>query len=472
MRYGAANIPSRLDPHRSSNGYDQNYLAPVFDRLIHQTPEVELEPSLATEWEFIDDLTFEMTLRDDVTFSDGTPFDADAVVANIERAKTVEGSGVAAYLARVDTVEAIDPTHVTFTLSSPDATLPNQLATRPGMMMSPAAMANTDLDTNPVGSGPYTLVEYRDSEVAIYERNPDYWNPDFVGPAGLEIYYFPDSNTRLNALRTGRSTPPRRRRADRGGRGHGRDLNVDVYDTIETYHFQPDRTKSEFGDPLVRQALSHAIDREAIVEGLMFGYATPATQWVAEGTPSYVDDLGDSTTYDVERAKELLAEAGLPDGFSFNAMTSVQPMFVRLAEILQGQFAEIGVTMNVTQDPQLADAFFVRNATDAIVSAYPGRVDPSETAQIYFNDESFSNPGREIAPEVKEAWLASLVPGDDRPERLQELVREIDIAMPNVPILYPQVGLALHRPGRGPRRGTGPATSSSPASASDELQPR
>ena len=69
--------------------------------------------------------------------------------------------------------------------------------------MSPAAMANTDLDTNPVGSGPYTLVEYRDSEVAIYERNPDYWNPDFVGPAKLEIYYFPDSNTRLNALRTG-----------------------------------------------------------------------------------------------------------------------------------------------------------------------------------------------------------------------------------------------------------------------------
>jgi peptide/nickel transport system substrate-binding protein len=442
MRYGAANIPSRLDPHRSSNGYDQNYLAPVFDRLIHQTPEVELEPSLATEWAFTDDLTFEMTLRDDVTFTDGTPFDADAVVANIERAKTVEGSGVAAYLARVDTVTAVDPTHVTFTLSTPDATLPNQLATRPGMMMSPAAMENTDLDTKPVGSGPYTLVEYRDSEVAIYERNPDYWNPDFVGPARLEIYYFPDNNTRLNALRTGQvdAAPVGVEQIDEV-KGMD-DLNIDIYDSIETYHFQPDRTKSEFGDPLVRQALSHAIDREAIVQGLMFGYATPATQWVAEGTPSYVDDLGDSTTYDVDRAKELLAEAGLPDGFTFNAMTSVQPTYVRLAEILQGEFAEIGVTMNVTQDPQLADAFFVRNATDAIVTPFPGRVDPSETAQVYFNDESFSNPGREIAPEVKEAWLASLIPGDGRPEALKELVTAIDVAMPNIPILYPQVGLA------------------------------
>ena len=174
----------------------------------------------------------------------------------------------------------------------------------------------------------------------------------------------------------------------------------------------------------------------------MYGYATPATQWVAEGTPSYVDDLGDSTTYDVDRAKELLAEAGLPDGFTFNAMSPVQPTFVRLAEILQSQFAEIGVIMNVTQNPQLADAFFVQNATDAIVSAYPGRVDPAETAQIYFNDESFSNPGREIAPEVKAAWLESLKPGDDRPERLQDLVRAIDVALPNVPILYPKVGLA------------------------------
>jgi peptide/nickel transport system substrate-binding protein len=339
-------------------------------------------------------------------------------------------------------VTAVDPTHVRFTLSSPDATLPNQLATRPGMMMSPAAMANTDLDTNPVGSGPYTLVEYRDSEVAIYERNPDYWNTDFVGPARLEIYYFPDSNTRLNALRTGQvdAAPLDVSQIEEVQGMDG--MNVDIYETIETYHFQPDRTKSEFGDPLVRNALSHAIDRDAIVEGLMFGYATPATQWVAEGTPSYVDDLGDSTTYDVDRAKELLAEAGLPDGFTFNAMSPVQPVFVRLAEILQSQFAEIGVTMNVTQNPQLADAFFVQNATDAIVSAYPGRVDPSETAQIYFNDESFSNPGREIAPEVKAAWLESLKPGDDRPERLQDLVRAIDVAMPNVPILYPKVGLA------------------------------
>ncbi|HEU4839914.1 MAG TPA: ABC transporter substrate-binding protein, partial [Ilumatobacteraceae bacterium] len=442
LRYGAANLVTRFDAHKSSNGYDQNWLAPVYDRLIWQTPEVELEPGLATEWAFTDDLHFEMTLREGVTFSDGTPFDADAVAANIDRAKNVEGSGLAAYLASVDTVEVIDPTHVRFVLNRPDATLPMQLATRPGMMISPAAFENPDLDSQPVGSGPYELVEYREGDMAAYERRDDYWNPDYAGVKRLEIYYIPDSTTRLNGLRTGAidATPLDAEQIEQAEDIDG--VDVTVSDTIQLYHFQLDRTKSEFGNPLVRQAMAHAIDRQSIIDALFFGYGTLATQWVAPGTPYYVDDLGDSTTYDPERARELLAEAGLPDGFTFDAMTSVQPTYVKLAEVLQGMFGEVGITMNVTQEPNLADAFFVRNATDAIVSAYPGRIDPAETAQIYFNDQSFSNPGRQNDPEVQQAWVDSLVPGDDRPARLEDLLRAIDESMPNLPMLYPQIPIA------------------------------
>jgi peptide/nickel transport system substrate-binding protein len=414
LRYGAANLVTRFDAHKSSNGYDQNWLAPVYDRLIWQTPEVELEPGLATEWAFTDDLHFEMTLREGVTFSDGTPFDATAVAANIDRAKNVEGSGLAAYLASVDTVEVIDPTHVRFVLNRPDATLPMQLATRPGMMISPAA----------------------------YERRDDYWNPDYAGVQRIELYYIPDSTTRLNGLRTDAldATPldPQQIEEAEGIDG----VEVTISDTIQLYHFQLDRTKSEFGDPLVRRAMAHAIDRQSIIDAIFFGYGTLATQWVAPDTPYYVDDLGESTTYDPELARELLAEAGLPDGFTFDAMTSVHPTYVKLAEVLQGMFGEVGITMNVTQEPNLADAFFVRNATDAIVSAYPGRIDPAETAQIYFNDESFSNPGRQNDPEVQQAWIDSLVPGDDRPERLETLLRAIDTSMPNLPMLYPQIPIA------------------------------
>jgi peptide/nickel transport system substrate-binding protein len=442
LRYGAANLVTRFDAHKSSNGYDQNWLAPVYDRLIWQTPEVELVPGLATEWGFTDDLHFEMTLRDGVTFSDGTPFDADAVAANIDRAKNVEGSGLAAYLASVDTVEVVDPTHVRFVLNRPDATLPMQLATRPGMMISPAAFENPDLDAQPVGSGPYELVEYREGDMAAYERRDDYWNPDYAGVKRIELYYIPDSTTRLNGLRTGAldATPLDPQQVEEAENIDG--VDVTVSDTIQLHHFQLDRTKSEFGNPVVRHAMAHAIDRQAIIDAVFFGYGKLATQWVAPGTPNYVDDLGDSTTYDPERARELLAEAGLPDGFSFDAMTSVQPTYVKLAEVLQSMFADVGITMNVTQEPNLADAFFVRNATSAIVAGYPGRIDPAETAQIYFNDESFSNPGRQNDPEVQQAWIESLRPGDDRPARLEALVRAIDEAMPNIPILYPQIPIA------------------------------
>ncbi|MFV0309742.1 MAG: ABC transporter substrate-binding protein, partial [Desertimonas sp.] len=87
LRYGAANITTRFDPHRSSNGYDQNYLAPVYERLIWQTPDAEPQPGLATEWDFVDEQTFEMTLREGVSFTDGEAFNAEAVKLNIERAK-------------------------------------------------------------------------------------------------------------------------------------------------------------------------------------------------------------------------------------------------------------------------------------------------------------------------------------------------------------------------------------------------
>lgn len=442
LRYGSPYNVTRFDPHRSSSGYDQVWTAPVYERLIWQTPEVELQPGLATEWTFVDEQTFEMILREGVTFTDGEPFNAEAVRLNIERAKNIEGSGVFAYLASVETVEEVDELTVRFALNKPDATLPMQLATRPGMMMSPAFMESPDVDTQAVGTGPFMLTDFRLDDRAIYQANPDHWNPEYARVETLEIHNLPDQITRLNALRSGQiDCCPIGVEQIGEMEGNG-EFTTEVFQTIETYHFQPDRTKAEFGNPLVRQAMSHAINREAIVEGVMSGYAAAATQWVAPETPYYVDDLGDSTVYDVERARELMAEAGLEDGFSFTAGVSIQPIFVQLAEVLQSMFAEIGITMNVEQSSQLADTFFVQNAVDGIVSPYPGRIDPTETTQIYFNDESFSNPGRQIDPEVTAAYDEAMIPSDDRDAAIEALIRAIDTAMPNIPILYPSLGLS------------------------------
>lgn len=447
LRYGAANEVTRFDPHRSSNGYDQNWLAPVYERLIDQNPDAEPQPGLATDWEFVDDTTFEMTLREGVTFHDGTPFDAEAVKANIERALTVEGSGVANYLASVDAVEVVSHTEVRFLLKHPDATLPQQLATRPGMMLSPAAFENPDLDRNPVGTGPFRLVSYQQGDRAVYERNEDYWGDDYALVQRLEILYLPDSATRLNALRSGQIDAtvidaPQVPEVERT------DLELIESPSIEVYHFQMDRSKSEFGEVLVRQAINHAIDREAIAEALLFGYADPTQQWVPEGTKHHVAEVSDRYEYDPERARQLLAEAGLPDGFSFDAMVSVQPVYVRLGEILQQQFAEVGIDMNLRQEPQLADAFFARQASDAIVSPYPGRLDPTETTQIYFDPNSFSNPGGHSTAAVEAAYEQALQPApqDERTEAVKELGTQLVEDALGAPILFPRALLA-HRQG-------------------------
>ncbi len=111
IRFGYTLSPSQgLDPHKTSLSQDTVWLAPIYDPLIIEMPDASLVPGLATEWEFVDDnMALQLTLREGVTFQDGTPFDADAVKINIERAKTVEGSAVAPLLSAVDSVEVIDP---------------------------------------------------------------------------------------------------------------------------------------------------------------------------------------------------------------------------------------------------------------------------------------------------------------------------------------------------------------------------
>ena len=443
LRYGAANLVTRFDAHKSSNGYDQNWLAPVYDRLIWQTPEVELEPGLATEWGFTDDLHFEMTLRDGVTFSDGTPFDAAAVAANIDRAKNVEGSGLAAYLASVDTVEVVDPTHVRFVLNRPDATLPMQLATRPGMMISPAAFENPDLDSNPVGSGPYELVEYREGDMAAYERRDDYWNPDYAGVKRIELYYIPDSTTRLNGLRTGAlDATPLDPAADRGGRGHRRRRG----------HASATRSSCTTSSSTARRASS-------ATRSCAGRWPTPSTasrsstpsssataRWPRSG--SRPTRRTTSTTSASRRRTTRSWRASCSprpacaDGFTFDAMTSVQPTFVKLGRGAAGHVRRGRHHDERHPGAEPGRRLLRAQRHDAIVSAYPGRIDPAETAQIYFNDESFSNPGRQNDPEVQQAWIDSLVPGDDRPERLEALLRAIDEPMPNLPMLYPQIPIA------------------------------
>jgi peptide/nickel transport system substrate-binding protein len=414
IRFGYALSPSQgLDPHKTSLSQDTVWLAPIYDPLIIEMPDASLVPGLATEWEFVDDnMALELTLREGVTFQDGAAFNAEAVKINIERAKTVEGSAVAPLLAAVDSVEVVDEYTVKLLLNSPAATLPRILADRPGMMISPDAIEDPDLPEHPVGAGMYQVEEYRTGDRAILVPFPDYWNPEWVKLSRLEIVAQAEALTRFNGLRSGEldlalldgQTFPE---AEKAG------LSAEQFFTTTNQHLQFNRTRAEFDNTLVRQAMNYAVDRQAIVDVAYNGYGHASAQFYSPDFElGYVDGMDDYYTYDPDKARELMAQAGLEDGFSFDLLVPSLTASQSIAQIVQAQFAEIGITTNFipVDASQTASTFFNDKIGDMVVGTTPGRTDPSMLVQLYFTEEANSNPGGHTIPEISELYAESLVP--------------------------------------------------------------
>lgn len=456
-----------LDPHRSSQSHDITMLAPIYDRLLHEAPDGTLIPGLATDWSFTEDGHLDLTLRSGVTFHDGAAFDADVVVANLDRAKNVEGSAVAPLLALVDSVEVLDPLSIRIVTTGPAAILPRILADRPGMMVSPNSLDDPDLANNPVGSGMYRVVEYRPDDAVVYEPFEQYWDSDAVKLGRLEIRQIGDATARLNGLRSGDIDatwldPNQADEAISAG------LDVEAFTGTNFMFIQLNRTKSEFADSRVRQALNYAIDRAAIAEGLYFGYAEPTEQYFPEGLAGHVSALEGSYSYDPDRARTLLAEAGLADGFSFEVIVPSVPLRTAIAEAVQAQLAEIGVDMSISpvEPTQTGNVFYAQQMGDAMIADFPGRTDASMTGQIFVAPDAFTNPGGHTTDAWVQAYDASLspLPDEERTPLLETLGRAMVEDPANVIMVSPQqiyatngdvVGLKPYLHGKPEFRGVG-----------------
>lgn len=476
LNYGFYISLSRFDPHLASGSQDNTWLYPVYDRLIHNTPAAEPIPGLAEEWEFLEDgMILELRLRQGVTFHDGEPFNAEAVRANLERAKTIEGSAVASTLAGVESVEVVDEHTVRLHLTAPDASLPLVLSDRAGAMISPAAFDNPDLDTNPVGAGAYRVTNYIPEDRAVYERYEDYWDVENTHLAGMEIVLITDPQTRLNALISGQIDaseldPPQIEQAEGAG------LNVETGQDVSfgLVQFNSQR-RPEFADPRVIRAINHAIDREAITEGIFFGRASPAVQPMPEGYFAHNPEMGpDYYPYDPELARELLAEAGYADGFAFELVTTTVPARVQTSEAIQAMLAEVGLQVTVRPiagaGPFL-DAVYGNAEADAWMLAWGGRPDPSMTLGLLYLPGSFNNPSNQSTERVQELHAQSLATfdPDERAEVLQELsAAVVEDALPVIPLYFPEkvsvttdevCGMEIWTAGRPELRGVGKTTS-------------
>lgn len=422
-RFALATGVTRFDPHRATSSYDNTWLFPVYDRLIHMDPAGDAVPGLAKSWHYGDDGAYlELVLREGVTFHDGEPFDARAVAANLQRARTITGSSIGAELEKIVRTEIVGDHRIRLHLSAPDAALPLILSDRAGMMISPAAFDDPSLDRRGVGAGPFRHVEFKLGNRSVYQRNEDYWRPEDAGVARLELLLIPDETTRLNAIRSGQIQGAtigtlQIEQARLSG------LNVQTGVGLEVLHMQINRARSHFGDRRVRQAMNHAIRREAIVRALGLGYGEPSVQPFPEGYVAHADDLGRLYyDYDPERARALLAEAGLADGFEFELIVPNIPAYLPLFEAVHDQLAAVGIEAvpRVLEGAQISERFYGATESDAALVTWGGRPDPSQTIDLLFTPGALPNPGDHSTPEVMR--LAAAARREIDPGRRAELL--------------------------------------------------
>lgn len=425
---------SSLDPHLASSSYDVAVLDLVYDRLVSVNAKGELEPSLAESWDYAPDgKSLTLKLRQGVKFHDGAPFTAEVVKDNLERAQNLEGSRAAGDLTRVKKIEVTGEHEVRIDFSEPDAALVGSLARATGMVVSPKAF-DKDLAREEAGSGPYTVDKYRPNSRIVLKRFDGHWADNAAAAARIIYEVQPDDTTRLNGLRAGEvDLTVLQEPQIAGAKNAG--LTLEIKSTYGFVHMQLNRGRDFFADERVRRALSLAIDRDAIVEGVAFGHGTPAYQLFPEGAPAHDPGI-EPDSFDPDEAKRLLADAG-HTGLKFEAVTPTTHQNYAVA--VQGQLADIGVDMAVKVVPntQLIDTFYVQEKGDAIVTPVGPRPDPSQTFETFFAKDSVLNVGGNTPPET-EGLLADARETVDEKERIEafhkvsRLVAEKTLTIPLV----------------------------------------
>jgi peptide/nickel transport system substrate-binding protein len=320
----------------------QALLLNVYETLVKQDQDGEIVPLLAESYDVSDDgLTYTFRLREGVTFSDGAPFTAEDAAFSINRVKTDWKPSVKAGMDVVASATATSPTELTVVLSRPSRSFLFNLTTRIGAMFSRTGVA--DLANTPIGTGPYTLQAWNRGDSIVMERNTAYWG---AAPAmkTVTLRYFADPNAMNNALLTGGiqvvstvQTPEALSQFEDAGRFQ----IVDGTTTGEVLLSMNNRT-GPLADPRVRQAISHALDRRAILDAAWSGYGTLIGTHEAPTDPWFTDV--DKYPHDQQRARDLLAEAGQPD---LTLRLTLPPVgyAAAAAPIVISQLAEVGITV-------------------------------------------------------------------------------------------------------------------------------
>lgn len=341
--------PPNLDPTAgAAAAIDEVVYANVFEGLTRFGADGSVKPALAKSWEISDDgLTYTFTLQSGITFHDGSAFNAEDVKFSLDRSRADNSTNAQKQLFdSIDTIEVADPETIVITLSDANGALLFNLAWGDAIVMSPDTFDKAK--TAPIGTGPFKFSRWVQGDRIELVKNPDYWGT----PAKLDkatFKFISEPTAAFAALMAGDvdafpvfPAPENLAQFEADPR-----FKVVVGSTEGETILSTNNKQAPFDNKMVRQAMAHAINRQEIIDGAMFGYGTPIGTHFAPHNPAYKDFTADSG-YDPEKAKALLKEAGFENGFKTTLKLPPPSYARRGGEIIAAQLREVGIDAEIS----------------------------------------------------------------------------------------------------------------------------
>lgn len=429
LKVGLQADPTGLDAQTQNLTAIWHVAEQIYQGLTRIRPDLSVEPCLAESWDISEDgLTYTFHLRPGVNFHDGTPLKASDVVFTLERLRAPETAAPgASELASIDTLEAPDDSTVVMKLSAPDASLLAALAGGNGYVYSEAFVTanNNDVSQVAMGTGPFRFVEYVPNTRVVLEKNPDYWEEGLPYLDGIEMTIASDDTSRTAAVVTGtvdfiEYVPLR----DIDSLEQNPDITLAGDSNTNIRFAGLNLAREPFNNPLVREAISLVVDRNAMLGPTVFGHGTPTAVLFP---PDYWAALQvEVPATDIERAKELLAEAGYPDGFQTSITSWAQYSFLsNAAVVLQEQLRQIGIEaeLNLVENATLIEQVYTTKEFDIAVTGDSAYVDPNTLVLPAFKTGESGNFVSYSNPEV-DALIDAGIAATDQEERA-EIYRQI-----------------------------------------------
>lgn len=415
---------SNWDPSLADIGFDGPYLSAVYDPLLAIDADGQPVAALADKWEVAEDgLTITMDLRTDAKFSDGETFDAEAAVKGLEYLKA-GATSQEAYLSVKD-FAAVDEDTIEIHLTKRDDTILYLMSLGRSYMASPKAIEAGTLSKEPVGSGPYTLDTAKSVSGSHYyfTKVADHWAADVFEFSTVEVLPIGDATAMENAMQSGQVNVIY---ADEANIPEAEAQGWNIAGEVATgvglqYTDRAGAKLKPLGDTRVRQALASAFDGGAILESIGSGAGVHTNQVFAAERPGWLADLNDLNQYDPEKAKELLAEAGYPDGFEVHM--PMAPPFQPWQAITEQSLGAIGVKV-IWDNMQMGDymatsATYPISITVLALSSNPvATVERKVSVPQWYNPEPQVDQFPELQALVDEMYATQ---GDEQLAVIEEL---------------------------------------------------